>query len=564
VLEAERADCEGIHDVISSVFAPSLLALAAIPSAAAGGFETGLATISKEDIEAHMRVLAGPEREGRDTPSQGLAEAARFLSQRYRDAGWLPATDSAEVWKALSKRPLPPMPVSGASSADATVPEGTYLRPYMRRVPAPDEAACYLRLDLGSGAPKEFAYGKDFVPLAHCEGEVKGELAFAGFGIDAKKESYDDLEGVKLKGRIALVFESEPENAKRFEGPELTGDASLWKKIEHLREAQVAGVLFVRRPAPVDPKRKDKDEWEEPGLGFRHTWAQWNDPQGSDPAPKESLPCLEISLECASALAGVDLGVLLKTMDKNARPSKQSWKGRQVLLRSKCLAGDFEADNVIAWLPGSDPKLASEVLVIGAHYDHIGVDARGRIGFGADDNASGTAGLIELAQALSAARPRRSILACSFSGEEHGLLGSKAFGERLPVEKSRIVAMINMDMIGRGDKDEVAVLGIVQNPALEKVIERAKRLAPSGVNKIVLRQGEDLFQRSDHYSFHQLGVPVLFFFEGLPIERNPDYHTWRDTIDKLDFEKMRRTSVLVYETAWTLANDDERPPPSRE
>jgi len=175
----------------------------------------------------------------------------------------------------------------------------------MRRVPAPDEKASYLRLDLGGGAPKEFAYGKDFVPLAGCEGEVKGELAFAGFAIDAKKESYDDLEGVKLKGRIALVFETEPDNAKRFEGPEVTADASLFKKIERLRDAQVAGVLFVRRPAPVDPKRKEKDEWDEPGLGFRHTWAHWNGEEG-ERGPRESLPCLEISLECASAVAGVD------------------------------------------------------------------------------------------------------------------------------------------------------------------------------------------------------------------------------------------------------------------
>jgi Zn-dependent M28 family amino/carboxypeptidase len=251
-------------------------------------------------------------------------------------------------------------------------------------------------------------------------------------------------------------------------------------------------------------------------------------------------------------------------MDQNARPNKLSWKGRQVLLRSKCEPAEVELDNVVAWLPGSDAKLAEEVLVIGAHYDHIGVDARGRIGFGADDNASGSAGLVEIAQALAQAHPRRSILACSFSGEEDGLLGSQALAARLPVEKSRIVAMVNMDMIGRGDKDEVAVLGIVQNPALEKVLERARKLAPSGVGKLVLRQGEELFQRSDHYSFHQLGLPVLFFFEGLPIERNPDYHTWRDTIDKLDLEKMRRTSVLVYETAWILANDDERPPRSRE
>jgi len=545
--------------VILSLLQHSLLALAPSTPALAGGFESGLATITKEDLVAHVRALAGPEREGRDTPGQGLQEAARFLVQRYRDAAWVPATDSLEVWQTVSKRPLPTMPESAASSTGAAAPSGTYLRPYTRRLPQPDESGCYLRLDLGSGAPKSFVYGQDFVPLAHCEGEVKGELAFAGFAIDSKKESYDDLEGVKLKGRIALVLEGEPDHPKRFEGPELTSDASLWKKIELLRAAGVAGVLFVRRPVPVDPKRKD--DWDEQGLSFRHTFAHWNDGQPPEERPKETLPCLEVSLECASALAGIDVAAIQRTMDKNARPNKLSWKGRQVLLGSKCPTAVVELDNVIAWLPGSDPQLAEQVVVVGAHYDHIGVDTRGRIGYGADDNASGTAGLLEIAQALALARPRRSILACSFSGEEDGLLGSHALASRLPFDKSRIVAMVNMDMIGRGDKDEVAVLGIVQNPSLEKLIERSRKLAPSGVSKIVMRQGEELFQRSDHYSFHQIGVPVLFFFEGLPIEANADYHTWRDTIDKLDFEKMRRTCVLVYETVWTLANDDARPPP---
>jgi len=540
--------------VILTLLHSTLLALA-------GGFDAGLATITKEDLAAHLRALAGPEREGRDTPGQGLEEAAHFLVQRYRDAGWLPAPDSLALWESVSKRPLPSMPETSASSGDARAPEGTYLRPYTRRLPRPDEQACYLRLDLGSGAPRQFVYGQDFVPLAHCEGEVKGELAFAGFAIGSKKESYDDLEGVKLKGRIALVLEGEPENAKRFDGPQLTPDASLWKKLERLRQAQAAGAIFARRAAPVDPKRKD--EWEEAGLAFRYTFAQWNDGQPPEERPKETLPCLEVSLECASALAGVDLAAIERAMDKSARPNKLVWKGRQVLLSSKCPTGEVELDNVVAWLPGSDAQLAEQVVVIGAHYDHIGVDTRGRIGYGADDNASGSAGLIELVQALALARPRRSILACSFSGEEDGLLGSHALAQRLPVDKSRIVAMVNMDMIGRGDKDEVAVLGIVQNPALEKLIERARRLAPSGVTKLVLRQGEDLFQRSDHFSFHQIGLPVLFFFEGLPIDRNPDYHTWRDTIEKLDLEKMRRTIVLVYETVWTLANDDDRPPPSQ-
>ena len=118
-------------------------------------------------------------------------------------------------------------------------------------------------------------------------------------------------------------------------------------------------------------------------------------------------------------------------------------------------------------------------------------------------------------------------------------------------------------MIGRGDTDEVAVLGVRQNRGFEDLLNRAKRLKSTRVKRIVTGQGEELFQRSDHYSFHQIRVPVMFFFEGLPISRNADYHTWRDTIDKLDIEKMMRTSRLAYNAVWLLATDEERPPAPR-
>jgi Zn-dependent M28 family amino/carboxypeptidase len=192
------------------------------------------------------------------------------------------------------------------------------------------------------------------------------------------------------------------------------------------------------------------------------------------------------------------------------------------------------------------------------------VDDRGRIGFGADDNASGTAAMLEVMQALAVAKPRRSVLACAFAAEEDGLLGSKALCDAPPVPRESIVAMINMDMVGRGDAGEVAVLGLVQNPDLEKVLDRARRLSKTGVKNVIVRQGEELFQRSDHYSFHQIGVPVLFFFEGLPIEKNADYHTWRDTLDQLDFDKIENTARLVFNTAWLLADDEVRPPRPRE
>src|SRR5690606_10201671 len=111
-----------------------------------------------------------------------------------------------------------------------------------------------------------------------------------------------------------------------------------------------------------------------------------------------------------------------------------------------------------------------------------------------------------------------------------------------------------LDMIGRGDAREVAVLGTRQNPDLERVLARAEQLARTGVREVVTSGGLDLWSRSDHFSFHKIGVPVLFFFEGLPISRNPDYHTWRDTIERLDLAKIENTARLVYNTAWLLAN----------
>jgi Zn-dependent M28 family amino/carboxypeptidase len=129
---------------------------------------------------------------------------------------------------------------------------------------------------------------------------------------------------------------------------------------------------------------------------------------------------------------------------------------------------------------------------------------------------------------------------------------------------AKVAAMVNMDMIGRGDESEVAVLGVVQNPSFEKLLQRARLQKPSGVQKIVLRQGEELFTRSDHFSFHQLGIPSVFFFEGLPIERNKDYHTWRDTLELLNQEKILRSARLIYSTVWLISNDDERPPKPRE
>jgi len=528
-----------------------LLALAAglfLPLALAAGLSAvGAGTIERKGIEAHVGFLAAPGMEGRDTPSEGLRRAARYVAGRFAEFGLEPAPDSVALLTELGRE-------EGYEDAEGEVVP-SFLRPFRLRHETPAGESCSLML-IDGGEQRAFDCGSDYVPLSSCEGSARGELVFAGFGIRSSHEKYDDLKGLRLKGAVALIFDGEPRHKKKFDGEETTEAASLWSKLEDLAGEGVAGVLVARR-AP------EGSEDEENRLDFRHSFARF--PGENEPRlPQSRPPVLEIAMECASELLGTDAVELAGKMDRSGRPTKVKLKGREISMDSRTTRRDVRVDNVVGVIRGSDEALCGEYVLLGAHYDHIGVDPRGRVGCGADDNASGTAGMLAVVEALAADPPRRSILACAFAGEEDGLLGSREIAQRLPVERGKVVAMINLDMLGFGDADEVAVLGTKQNPELEQLLTRAKRLSKTGVREVVTGKGEDLFQRSDHYSFHQIGLPVLFFFEGLPISRNKDYHTWRDRLEGLDTEKITRSARLVYNTVWLLATDDERPPPPRE
>jgi leucyl aminopeptidase len=155
-------------------------------------------------------------------------------------------------------------------------------------------------------------------------------------------------------------------------------------------------------------------------------------------------------------------------------------------------------------------------------------------------------------------------MVCSFSGEEDGELGSLAIAAHLPIPVKSVVAMVNMDMLGAGAKDNCLVLGIAQNPTLEKLVNRGLKLSRTGIKDVTMRKGENLWERSDHFSFHKVGIPTLFFFEAANIDDNPDYHTWRDTLDKLDQEKVLNIARLAYNCTWLLTDDESRPPPPSE
>lgn len=546
-------ELRGARTVLFALALAATLGLAAFapaaqPSERSHGPAAGHAAIRRANLERHLDAIAGLRLEGRDSPSPGLRRAAEYVSTRFRELGLEPAPDALSVLREFEPGLAGPGETSEGTSSGAA--PNLYLRPFTRPLEAPVLEECELVV---VGA-EPFVAGRDFVPVAGCKGSAEGELVFAGFGIEDKKERYDDFARLRLAGKVAVIFEGAPRHARRFGGEGGSETGSLWNKLPRLVAEKVAGVIVIRRPL------EDHPDYE---FEYRYGFAFFAD-EPIPRAPPGRPPVIEVSYDAATRLLGRDARALAAQMDRSVRPSAVDLKGARVQFRATTALREVRVDNVVGVLRGSDPTLADDYVVVGAHYDHVGVDLRGRVGPGADDNGSGTSALLEVAAALAAAGPRRSILVCAFGAEEAGLLGSAAFTRRLPVPRTSLAAMVNLDMIGRGEAREVAVLGADRNRHLAQVLERAAALSPTGVREVVTGRGNELWNRSDHYNFHKIGVPSLFFFEGLPITRNPDYHTWRDTLDKLDLSKIENTTRLVFNTVWLLATDDARPPASRD
>jgi len=212
----------------------------------------------------------------------------------------------------------------------------------------------------------------------------------------------------------------------------------------------------------------------------------------------------------------------------------------------------METQNVVGLLEGSDPDLKDEVVIIGAHYDHVGV-FNDSVYNGADDNASGTCGVIEIAEAFAESdkKPKKSILFIAFAGEEKGLFGSRYYVENplFPLEKT--AAMLNMDMISRNDPNEIAIIGSKYNPGLNEITQKENE-------KIGLKLSYDMDRfifQSDHFPFMKEGVPVLFYNS----KDHDDLHKPTDDVDKVLPVKMEKVTKLVFRTAWITANMKKKP-----
>jgi len=437
----------------------------------------GLAQHGADRIMTDVRWLADPAREGRGVGTAGLALAGAYLEERYRELGLAPAGDG-----------------------------GTFRQSFAVTTGVDVRLETSLKLDNVAVAPGAM------VPVGYsANGEAKGEVVLAGYGISAKELGVDDYEKLDVRGKIVMVRRFVPEGEKFAERDAQRRYGDIRHKAWTAREKGAKALIVVDLPAPP-PSDKTWKAPEEAPLPKPQ-------PEGYGDA---GLPILMVK----RAALGGSLDRLVKKMPVRAE------------LKVSLLPVQKETFNVVARLAaGADAtKRLPGVVVVGAHYDHLGYGGRDSLApdrhephVGADDNASGTAALLEAARTLATRRGelRRDVVFVSFSGEESGVLGSTHFTRTPPagIAVADIVAMINMDMVGRLRENRLRVLGTDSADEWAQLVELACAEA-----RIECRAGGDGFGPSDQTPFYAAGVPVVQLFTGA----HGDYHKPSDTADKIN------------------------------
>lgn len=461
--------------------------------------------------------LADDAREGRGLGTAGLRAAAEYLAAGFREAGFEPSGDEGSFFQPFE------MPVS------IRVQES--------------ELQLHGASDLDPLRP-----GEDFAALLSSEdGDADSQLVFTGYGITDAASGYDDYRDLDVDGKLVLVLDALPGGeAPPIETERGAGLMSRAFKLLNARQHGAAGLLLA-------PSVDDLE-----GLPAGAGGA------GRNPTLTSSgILALAVSREAAERLVesggGQSLAGLQASIDESSRPASRLLPGTRVRARVRVERSRGTVQNVIARFPGADPELASQAVVIGAHYDHLGAgeygtlapERRGEIHNGADDNASGAAGLLALARAFaSRPRPRRSLILAAFTGEEAGLVGSTRYVESPPVPIHDTVAMINLDMIGRPREGRVIVFGAESSPRFADLVRGA---AEGAALRVRIRSGAS--GPSDQLSFYEKGVPVLSLFTGI----HDEYHTPDDDADSIDAAGSAEILRLVYRTAAALLGAEKRP-----
>ncbi|MDB4925156.1 M28 family peptidase [Mucilaginibacter sp.] len=494
--------------------------------------------ISADLAKKHLSIIASDEYEGRETGKPGADKAAHYIADEFKSLGLQPIVNGS----------------------------------YFFNVPIIQNAFKVNTFTL-NGAP--LTSGKDFTAFAGTGTKTINakDVVFVGYGIGAG--NYDDLKGIDIAGKVVMYISSgEPMNAgvSKITGTDKLSDWSgprSRKRQAYILSKNPSLMLAVTTTGPGFGAGG-----RSPGAGGARELPMTLKKEG--PAAPVTITIPQATADMLLKSSGKTVADLKTAIDQSGTPQSQTVKA-DIAIDYTTEEIPVKAVDVLGFLRGSDPKLKDEVLVISAHYDHIGLvrteGAIDKVNNGADDDGSGTTGIMEIARAFTQAKkdgkgPRRSILFLGNVGEEKGLLGSEYYTDHPVIPLERTITDLNIDMIGRvgteyiGKADSANYVYVIGSSMLSTELHNIGEKANNTYTKLDLDYKYDdpadpnrFYYRSDHYNFAKHGVPIIFYFNGV----HADYHRPGDEVSKINFTLLAKRAQLVFYTAWDLVNADKRP-----
>ena len=504
------------------------------------------AAITAEQLKDYLYFVASDEMEGRDTPSRGLDTTAKFIALNLKRWGLKPAGDN-----------------------------GTFFQKFMLNVRSTD--AAQTNLQIGGQSIK---YGRDFFANPVAASVAGSPLVFAGNGWRIRAKNLDALKGLDVRGKTVVIFSDGKMYPAGVTFQELLGGkygnaGDDWiEPLDYARGEGAAGLIIINNSETEDAWQIERRRRERGSMSVEKF-------EQNGTSNRRNIPTLVISRETAESLlqgTNTNLAEIVRLSNADAPlPTFALNKTAGYTIRPKITK--VATQNVAAVWEGGDANLKTEMVAVGAHYDHVGIrpDAKGedKIWNGADDDGSGTVAVLAMAEALakSARRPKRSILFVWHAGEEKGLLGSEYFNKFPTVDIKKVVTQLNIDMIGRSRKagdtnpankdlsgeQEVYVIG---SEMMSSKLGAVTKSTNDSFLKLSYNYRYDdpkdknrFFFRSDHFHYAVNGIPIVFWFDGV----HEDYHGADDEPEKIDYPKMERIAQTIFLTMWEIADLKERP-----
>lgn len=468
--------------------------------------------VTTAEIKEHISFLASDKLKGRDSGTEELFGAAVYISDEFKNYGLEP----------LFK--------------DGFLQEF----PFVKTIELTDKNSLSFSTN---GSEVELKLREDYITVPFSGNtDVNASLVFAGFGISASDLNYDDYSGIDVKNKIVIVFRNTPEPAVAHSG--FDAHSPLRKKSSVARDKGAAGIIFIN---PYDSNKTSDD------------LVEFSFDRGGAMSDFSVQSVKRIFIEELLHNEGINLIDVYNKILESKQPSSFELKNSSAKISTEVKEVEAVSWNVAGYLEGKDPELKNELIIIGAHFDHLGMGGEGslyrgdepQIHNGADDNASGTTGVLELAEKFASRKNnlKRSIVFITFSGEELGLLGSNYFVNNLPFPVEDAITMVNMDMIGRLKDSSLIVYGTGTSSDWKDILNNYNKYG------FKLTFNDEGFGPSDHSSFYGKKIPVLFFFTGT----HEDYHKPSDDTEKINFAGEKDILNYVYDIVTAIDKNPVRP-----